>query len=779
MRLLEMGTITMRRLGDVAEQTPFGKCRTFVPGMGNMRAISFALAVLALALLGCGGRPDNKAANQRTGPNVLFITLDTTRADRLGCYGYAEAVTPTLDQLAADGVRFERAYCQVPLTLPSHASMLTSLNPPTTGVRVNAATALSDEIPTIVERFKTRGYRTGAFIAAWVLHSRYGLARGFDHYDENFGYASDADAEHTERRADDVCDAVIAWLDQAPEAPFFAWVHLFDPHAPYEPPEGFREQPADAYDGEIAFMDSQLARLLKWLDAHGGREKTLVVAAGDHGEAFDEHGERGHGSLLYESTVRVPLIFAWPEKLPAGRAVSGDVRLIDLAPTILDLVGCESLPGAYGQSLRSMLAGGEETSLPIYGETDYPLVGFGWAPLRSYATREWKYIKAPRPELYDRVNDPGELTNVIAEQAEVAAMLKEELEAYMSGMQELEAVAVELDSDARRSLESLGYVGGSVADVDDRDMQRKDPKDMTAVFCGVRQAKYLALKGRHEEVIRLMEPLVVMSPESDELSATLAYSYAQVGRHADAERAYRGALRMLPENADRLCHLADAIAAQNRADEALEWYKRAAGVDDTYAPALGRIGRHYFQCRDFDRARKYFERCLALEPDSPEYLSNMAHIWLNTGNPKKATTLFRRALQQDPLLKAAHQGLWMALNAQRERLAAIEALRGARQVMPSNLDLQRHLAALLATTPQLGRAGAQEALALSEQLVQAAPDVPENGSVLALTCAVNGDFSRASQVAQEAFMLAQQQGNAQLAQQLAAQLQAYRAGRIQ
>lgn len=744
-----------------------------------MRVFSPLLLVPLLTLAGCGGHEGDDGAHRRGGPNVLFITLDTTRADRLGCYGYAEALTPALDGLAAAGVRFERAYCQVPLTLPSHTTMLTGLNPPSTGLRVNGAGALGNDIPTIAERFKARGYRTGAFIAAEVLHSRHGLSRGFDCYDERLGNTGGTGLWHAERRADEVCDAVIAWLDEAPDASFFAWVHFFDPHLPYDPPENFRERPTDPYDGEIAFMDSQLRRLLDWLDAHAAREKTLIVAVGDHGEAFGEHDEYEHGLLLYEPTLHVPLIFAWPGKLPAGKVVRCGARLIDLAPTILDLLGYGPLPDAQGESLRAALTADDGTWRPIYSETDYPLVGFGWTPLRSYATKQWKYIEAPRPELYDRVNDPAEATNVIDKQAEVAASLEEELEALLAGIPHREAVAVELDAEALRALESLGYVGGGATDEPDDDVERKDPKDMTAVVNGLMQAKALAVQGRHEEAVRIMEPLAALSPESDELFATLGYSYLQLGRYDAAERAFDASLRSVPTNAQRLCQLGDAIAAQNRPEEARRCYEKALAADERCAPALSRLGRYYFQRSRYDQAREYLERCLAVQPDSPTALVNMAQFWLHTGHPREATTLLRRALEQDPAYGPAHQVLWQALIADGQRLAAIEALRQACRVTPSELSLQRHLAGLLATTPQLGSAGQAEALELAERLVRSDPDAPENLDALGLAHAANGDFARACELARQALALAQQQGKLPLAEQIALRLRAYEAGRVE
>ncbi|MHC4698055.1 MAG: sulfatase, partial [Planctomycetota bacterium] len=249
------------------------------------------------------------------GSNVLLITLDTTRADRLGCYGYDAAGTPTMDALAQSGVRFEQAFCQVPLTLPSHASLLTGLCPPSIGVRINGATRLGSDVPTLADVFRQHGYRTGAFIAAPVLGSAFGLGRGFDLYDEDMRDAVDADGLNVERRADSVCDAALAWLKESPAEAFFAWVHFFDPHAPYEPPADLAQRFADAYDGEIAFVDSQVRRLVEWLDGAGLSDRTMIVLVGDHGEGLSEHGEGEHGFFVYDATMQVPLILSLPARL--------------------------------------------------------------------------------------------------------------------------------------------------------------------------------------------------------------------------------------------------------------------------------------------------------------------------------------------------------------------------------------------------------------------------------------------------------------------------------
>ena len=734
--------------------------------------------MLAALLSGaCDRRPaDREVRRGATGPNVLLITLDTTRADRLGCYGHTAARTPTLDALAGAGIRFEQAFCQVPLTLPSHVSLLTSTFPPTNDISMNGAGVLSDTLPTLAETFEAHGYRTGAFVAAWVLHSAFGLSRGFDHYDDVAGEASESSLGH-ERPADQVCAAALAWLDRHPETPFFAWVHFFDPHDPYAPPADFREQPADPYDGEIAFADSQVRRLVGWLEANHCRRKTLIVVAGDHGEAFGEHGEHRHGLFVYDTTMRVPLIFSFPERLPQAKVVSADVRLIDVAPTILDLLGWAPPPEMQGESLRPALETEDVVLLPVYGESHYPRAAFGWASLRTYATAEWKYVDAPRGELYDRRADPAELTNVIDQHPEVAAGLREELAELLAGMTRHAAAGVTLDDKGMDALESLGYVAAAAPVESDDDQPRRDPKDMLAVHDGYTRARHLLQQHRFAEVVQVLRPLIAQSPESDDLHRVLGQAYLKLGRLPEAEQALRMSLRVVPNNPSKLCALGDVLHGQQRVDDALECYQQAVAALADYGPAHNRLGVIYAQRGRFAEAAYHFQRHVEIAPTSPEALSNLAGRLCDTGRRAEAVKLARQALQYDPAYAPAHRVLWRALVLARQNTEAISALRTACRVLPDDWVLRRQLAALLATTPQAGPAGIREAVRLAQQCCAAQPDAPQNFEVLAGVYAANGNFAGAVETARRALALAESQGYDELASELRIRLQVYQSSR--
>ena len=335
-------------------------------------------------------------------PDVLLITLDTTRADRLGSYGYAGAATPNLDRLAADGVRFERALSPVPLTLPAHASLLTGRQPFTHGVRNNGHFVLPAEVPTLAAALAARGYETAAFVSSFVLDRQFGLARGFAHYDDQLDQAPPGPAAslELERRGDRTVAAARAWLAgtarQNSRRPYFLWVHLYSAHDPYVPPSPFRERFADRpYDGEVAFDDAVVGELLD-ATGYGAARGPLVVVAGDHGESLGDHGESTHGLFVYDSALRVPLILAWPGVV-APAVATPSVGLVDVAPTILDLAGANALAGAEGRSLRSLVRGDglADDSPPVYAESYFPQYFMQWSPLRAIEAGRWKFIDAP------------------------------------------------------------------------------------------------------------------------------------------------------------------------------------------------------------------------------------------------------------------------------------------------------------------------------------------------------------------------------------------------
>ena len=414
-------------------------------------------------------------------PNVLIVSIDTLRADRLASYGYAHAQTPVLDRLAASGLRFTQATTVAPLTLPAHASLFTGTFPTFHGVRDNGQFYLADEQTTLAEVFKGQGYRTGGFVGAFVLDRRWGIAQGFDTYFDNFDlskYELAAGIDAAQRPADEVVSRAMAWLKEASNKPSFAWVHLYDPHAPYAAPEPFASRfPATmhgAYDAEVAFVDAQVGRLL---DALGdARDETIVVVTGDHGESLGEHQEQQHGFFVYDAVTQVPLIVAAPGISPG--APTDQVRIVDVMPTVLEAAGIPVPAAVQGRSLLPA-ARGQRLDLLALSESWYPRYHYGWSELTAVRDGRYKFIAAPRRELYDLLNDPGERTNLAPFNPQRVAALERalgEITGATSGSSKPQAPQ-QVDPDVEERLRALGYVGSSLSPRALEDRPRGDPKD--------------------------------------------------------------------------------------------------------------------------------------------------------------------------------------------------------------------------------------------------------------------------------------------------------------
>lgn len=715
-----------------------------------------------------------EAPGEKPAANVLLITLDTLRADRIGCYGSTTARTPAMDALAAGGVRFEQALCQVPLTLPSHVSLLTGTYPAVNGVRANGVLLADADVPTLAERFKSAGYRTGAFVGAFVLDARFGLDRGFDHYDDDLRDVRAVSGEALERGGDRVCDAALAWLDEQSPGPFFAWVHLYDPHAPYAPPEPYRSDFADPYDGEIAFADAQIERLLAWLKKKKLRDRTLIVVAGDHGEAFGEHGETQHGYFVYQPTMHVPLILALPSVIPAAKVVDGPVGLIDLFPTLMELMRWEAPETLEGRSLVEAWRSGRAAGRPVYGECEAPRLNYGWAALRSLTTAEWKYIEAPTAELYDRDADPGETHNVLADHAAEAARLRKELQSFVAAMKPRFSETTTLDSDARRRLESLGYVGaGGPAPVEDKGAPRRDPKDMLPVYQGHLEAVGLLRQGKYADVVRIVEPLVAQSPESGMMQGTLGRACLEVGRLADAQKAYEASLRQFPNDPQKMLGLAEAFRQQKKNADAIVWYQRALAVEPDLAEAHRGLGLVYGATGELAKAEAAFRRHVEISPESPNALTNLANALMLEKKYAEAAAVFEKILTIDPKNEAAHRFYWQCLMGADRRADAIRALRAACGVIPDDPGLYCSLAWYLAVSGQPGLGDAEETVRLAERCRDANPRSPRTWDILAAAYASAGRFPEAVQAATKAVEVARKLGRQALANQIAARLKTY------
>ena len=722
------------------------------------------------------------SADSSRDPNVLLITLDTTRADHLGCYGRKEAETPTLDALAQSGVRFERAFCQVPLTLPSHTSLLTGLYPVTTGVRINGAAGIAPDVPTMAKMFKGHGYRTGAFVAAHVLDSAYGLASGFDLYDDNLGDPTEVagDQDPVERSAKHVANAALSWLREPSESPFFAWVHFFDPHSPYKPIEEFADRFADPYDGEIAFVDAWITRLLDWLEETGLRDETLIIVAGDHGEGFHEHDEAEHGFFVYGSTMRVPLIFSFPGRLTTPQTVPAPVALVDVFPTVVDLLGWKAPPGLEGRSLAEACRTGGMPPMSVYGECEYPRLSFGWAGLRSLTTDRWKYIDAPRAELYDLRDDPGELNNILDTRKDIADKMRAALLDQVSRMSadRYEARRATLDAAAIAKLAALGYVAApsSVADETENTVLR-DPKDMHPVFSAFTRALGMMKHDDFENAARILRRLSTESPESAEIHSVLGSAYLRLERYAEAQAAFEKRLEMAGPSPRPLCGLADALQHQNRLQEAVVFYQQTIQLSADWEPAHRELGTILSKMKQFPDAERHWRRCVELRPDHAHYLTNLGTVLLAQRRSLEAIPFLEAALLDEPANEFAHGSLWQCYRAVGRRDDAIGALRAAKMALPRPSPIQCSLAWMLATTPAPSVEDVENAVRWAQECCEMLPGNVRHFDALAAAYAAHGEFEKAAEVARQAAAMAGKAGQLGLQGRIDARLRLYLAGR--
>ncbi len=588
------------------------------------------MALVLAASAGCGEQRAEDPAPER----ILLVTIDTLRADHIGCYGAQNAATRTLDTLAAGGVRFEAAVSPAPLTLPAHASLMTALDPPGHGVRHNGVFRLPDAIPTLAERLREAGHATGAVVGSQVLGRRYGLQRGFDFYDDRLKDRTAGGSGWPERRADQVVDAALALVDRLGPR-FFLWVHFYDPHMTYDPPAGFASAfSSRPYDGEIAFVDAQLGRMLEGLRARWGETGLLVVVTSDHGESFGEHGDQTHSYLVYETTQRIPLLLAGPG-IPAGRTVAAPVGLVDVAPTVIALVGAKPLPDTAGRDLSPLFDGEEGAPENAYFETVAPQLDFGWSALLGLRAGSLKYIRAPRPELYDLAADPGEQHSLAGERPELVASLDAALEARLRAAAPRAATPLAVTPSEREALARLGYLAStaSAAEFALGEVGGPDPKDRLEVIAEVGRAQVAMAEGRAGEALALLRALGDAGPSVAGLRAAAAVN---AGEPAAAERDARTALKASPGREDYVGVLALALDAQGRGDEAVaELRKLPADVPLSAEIAL-RLAAAEVPDQGIEAALNRIERALELAPTDPQLVRGRELLLAERVRPQEA-----------------------------------------------------------------------------------------------------------------------------------------------
>ena len=598
--------------------------------------------------------------------NLLVITLDTTRADRLGAYGYAAAQTPALDRLAREGVLFEQANTSAPITLPAHSTLFTGRFPPSHGVRDNGGFYLDPAQITLAEVLQQRHVRTGAFVAAYVLDGKWGVNQGFDTYFDNFDLSKyrGISLGDIQRPANEVMDEALKWLDQVRSSRFFGWLHLYDPHTPYEAPEPFRSRfPGRPYDAEIAFTDAQVGRLVTYLDTHDLLDRTLIVVVGDHGESLGDHGEEAHGFFIYESVARVPLIVRTPYAAMQNGRVVDPVRSVDVMPTALDLLGIPAPKSIEGRSLAPLMTGeARELGLEAYAEATYPLHHFGWSDLRALRAGRFKVIAAPRPELYDLETDPHEATNIFEARRTLGDQMLARLQTIERAMQS-EGVStepsLEIDPDARERLAALGYVGTFVATTATADRATlPDPKDKVHLFNLMTNARELS-KGedRFTKVVGMLKQVVAEDPKVIDAWFMLGNEHVRAERPADAIEYFKRALALKPDYDIAVVNMANAFRRLGKDDEALVGYRRFLELDPRNPQVRYQLAQILIEREQYTEARKELQAALDQEPKLAAARNALGVIAINEGNLAAAEQEIREAIRQRQDVRLAHFNL--------------------------------------------------------------------------------------------------------------------------
>lgn len=609
-----------------------------------------AIAVATTLLFTC---TRDRSAQSLRNANVLLITLDTTRADHLGAYGYAAAKTPNEDALAKRAVVFDEAITPTAYTLPSHSSIMTGLYPPAHGVRINGEAALADANTTLAERLAAKGYRTGAFVAAFVLDGRWGLSQGFQNYDDHFNIAPDQKLElaGVRRPGNEVVDAALKWLDQPSSQPFFAWVHLYDAHAPYH--DG-------RYDDGIAFADTQVGRLVAYLEQRRIRNNTLIVITGDHGEGLGSHGEQEHGYYIYDATVRVPLMIDAPG-LRSGVRVKSQVRTIDIAPTIMDLVAGEHLGDVQGRSLLPLMSGeNEKTPRYAYSESMAVRMQYGWSALYGLRTNDYKFIDAPRSELYDLGSDPNETANKLDDQRRIARDLMDRLKTVRdeSAKRAPKTEEANIDQETMRKLASLGYLGGggsSANTADDKSLP--DPKDKMHLYDSVGYAANLIGKDDYAGAAKVLDIVLKDDPNIPQAQMLLVSALRATHQSARAQQILDAFLKRNPSDTHALIAMAELLVEQGKSDEVLAICRRALSVDPKDARAYEVMADVYMNRNDHRDALPLLQKAVEIQPKLNRSRLNLAVAEIAVGQTAQAEEILSDIVQHYPKFPFAHYHL--------------------------------------------------------------------------------------------------------------------------
>ncbi len=631
-----------------------------------MEKIRFHASLFFLPLLLCTvfiapplcslGREDAKQ-------NLLLLTIDTLRADRLSCYGSRHLKTPHIDSLAERGTLFSRAFANTSTTLPSHTNILLGTTPLYHGVHENLNFIVSEELLTLAEHLKNHGYSTGAFVGAYPLDSRFGLSQGFDTYDDEYARLHYVNPASLERRAEAVVESALEWLEQQ-DSPWFLWIHCWDPHVPYEPPEPFKTQYREnPYEGEVAYVDFALGKLFDYMRENDLFDSTSVIFTGDHGEGLDQHGEETHGFFAYNSTLWIPLIISIPGKKQS--LVDLYVSHVDIFPTVCDVLQLEKPSFLQGISLLPALDGKKLAEKPIYFESLYPYYSRGWAPLKGFIHQKNKFIDSPIPELYELDKDFDELKNLATR--EKLDRYRRQLEKIISDQTPSEKIKAKqtVDRETREKLASLGYISNIQVAKKENFGPQDDVKVLLPYFNKTSQAWNLHKDGRGDEGIILLKEIIKEREDVDMAYIRLAEIYKETGKTEEALETLEQRLNVLPSSYEIFSNYVKMLISADQYDKVISTFEKMSFRELEFDPeAWNNLGIAYAKKGDFKQAIKAYETGLSLDNRYPELYNNMGNIYYSFGLQTKDSYVFhncfeyyKKAIEIDPQYPAPYFGL--------------------------------------------------------------------------------------------------------------------------
>jgi len=695
--------------------------------------------------------------------SVVLVTFDTTRADHLFCYGYKPGQTPTLDLMARNGIRYANCYTPTPLTLPAHASIMTGLYPFAHALRDNGMGPLDERAQTLAEVLRSQGYQTAAVVGAYVLDASFGLNQGFDSYDADFAPDSaKSKFEYAERDAAATTAAALRWLEGARDQPYFLWVHYFDPHCPYQAP-GYSGTPASvsAYDAEIAYADHHLDRLLRRVAEikHAAKRDTLVVFAGDHGEALWGHGEPTHGLFTYNETLHVPLIVYLPSQKGAGVVIESAVSLVDLYPSILAWLGIPRSNEVHGRTLPASRQEDERSKTdprPLYFETHMPYTTYAWSPIEGIVLNGLKYIEAPRPELYDLANDAAETRNLIAGSEARAGQLAralEDLRENQVGGPPLAASTQPLNNEAVQKLQALGYAG-AVSPPPSDGQALPDPKDMAEMHRRIITVQDGIDKGEYEAALGTLGSVIEADPTNPRAMYLLMDLLAEASIRSKALDEARAQMnRSLPTPLDVLLPLQVGLtlAQQGQFDEAVGAFQQAHRANPQDPDVNFNLGQALLSGgHEAGSALPYLLKSYESTPGNSRSAIALAQAYELVRQCEDALILYEGVLSREPENVAAlNNSSWLLHELRREPELALQRARQAAQIQPENPRVHHTLGAVL-----LWRGQAPEAIVHFERAVQLDPSHASAYYQLGLARQQDGDASGAREALTKAVQFA-------------------------